>query len=186
MSIGDIPIERYICNFINEVPLPPPGKAEVQYGIADKILTFTRPPLNKPILDVDLPFRRVFECLTPSTIITLFTCLLLEQKILMHSHRLSLLTDVAELLQAFMYPMSWGHVYVPVLPRCLFDVIKAPMPFLLGKNRIKKESFGLDRFIVLTLLLLLSLSFRCFFLCFFFFFFSNRNQQRMDGRSVYQ
>jgi hypothetical protein len=35
-------------------------------------------------------------------------------------------------------------------------------------------------------LLLLSLSFRCFFLCFFFFFFSNRNQQRMDGRSVYQ
>jgi hypothetical protein len=140
MSIGDIPIERYICNFINEVPLPPPGKAEVQYGIADKILTFTRPPLNKPILDVDLPFRRVFECLTPSTIITLFTCLLLEQKILMHSHRLSLLTDVAELLQAFMYPMSWGHVYVPVLPRCLFDVIKAPMPFLLGKNRIKKES----------------------------------------------
>ena len=46
----------------------------------------------------------------------------------------SLLTDVAELLQAFMYPMSWGHVYVPVLPRGLFDVIKAPMPFLLGTN----------------------------------------------------
>jgi len=52
----------------------------------------------------------------------------------MHSHRLSLLVDVAELLQAFMYPMSWGHVYVPVLPRGLFDVIKAPMPFLLGTN----------------------------------------------------
>jgi pentatricopeptide repeat protein len=134
MSVGDIPIERYVCNFINEVPLPPPGKAEVQYGIADQILIFTRPPLNKPILDVDLPFRRVFECLTPSTIITLFKCLLLEQKILMHSYRLSLLTDVAELLQAFMYPMSWGHVYVPVLPRGLFDVIKAPMPFLLGTN----------------------------------------------------
>ena len=41
---------------------------------------------------------------------------------------------MAELLQAFMYPMSWGHVYVPVLPRGLFDVIKAPMPFLLGTN----------------------------------------------------
>ena len=134
MSINEIPIERFICNFINEVPLPPPGKAEVQYGIGDKIISFTRPPLNKPILDVDLPFRRVFECLNPSTILQLFTCLLLEQKILMHSHRLSLLVDVAELLQAFMYPMSWGHVYVPVLPRGLFDVIKAPMPFLLGTN----------------------------------------------------
>ena len=86
---------------------------------------------------------------------------MLEQKILMHSHRLSLLTDVAELLQAFMYPMSWGHVYVPVLPRGLFDVIKAPMPFLLGKKRIKtriKKNPG-DRFIVLTLLPLLSSSF---------------------------
>ena len=89
MSINDgPPIERYICNFINEVPLPPPGKAEVQYGIADKTLIFTRPPLNQPILDVDLPFRRVFECLTPSTIITLFNCLLLESKILMHSYQL--------------------------------------------------------------------------------------------------
>ena len=50
LSHGTVPIERYICNFINEVPLPPPGKAEVQYSIGqhngeERYLVFRRPRL---------------------------------------------------------------------------------------------------------------------------------------------
>ena len=30
------------------------------------------------------------------------------------------------------YPLLWCHVYIPVLPRTLVQVLQAPMPFIVG------------------------------------------------------
>lgn len=53
-------------------------------------------------------------------------------QILFHSSQLSLLTAAAEVSCALMYPLQWPHVYIPVLPRGLVQVLQAPMPFIIG------------------------------------------------------
>lgn len=50
---SSIPIERYISNFVLEVPLPPPGRVQVQYKIGVKTIFISRPPINElPLADV--------------------------------------------------------------------------------------------------------------------------------------
>ena len=134
LSPLEVPIERYICNLMNEVPMPPSGKAKILYSIADKELIFTRPPINRPIENVDLPFAKAFQCLGVQTTIKLFQCMLLEQQILFHSSQLSLLAAVSECMMSLMYPFAWEHVYIPVLPQALLGVLNAPMPFVIGMS----------------------------------------------------
>ena len=88
--------------------------------------------MNNPIAFVDLPFKEAFECLSPENMITLFTCVLLEKQVLLVSSQMSLLTAVAEVLRVLLYPFTWHHVYIPVLPRGLMGVLQAPMPFIVG------------------------------------------------------
>ena len=79
LSPLDVPIERYICNLMNEVPMPPSGMAKILYSIADKELIFTRPPVNRPIENIDLPFDKTFECLGIKTTLSVFKCLCLSK-----------------------------------------------------------------------------------------------------------
>lgn len=37
LSPNPLPLERYICNFLQEVPCPVPGKIEVQYSMVDQV-----------------------------------------------------------------------------------------------------------------------------------------------------
>jgi pentatricopeptide repeat protein len=129
---------------MNEVPMPPSGKAKILYSIADKEIIFTRPPVNRPIENIDLPYDKAFQCISAKTALGFFHCLLLDQKILMHSSQLSILTSVAECMISFMYPFSWEHVYIPVLPKALVGVIHAPMPFIAGVNSAWMEQLRED------------------------------------------
>lgn len=63
---------------------------------------------------------------------TVFTCLVLEQKIAFCSKYIGLLTPIAEAFQALLFPFTWQGVYIPVLPSSLLDVLDAPIPFLVG------------------------------------------------------
>lgn len=44
-------------------------------------------------------------------------------------HRLML---VAESVTALLFPFSWQHVYVPILPASLQHFLDAPVPFVMG------------------------------------------------------
>jgi hypothetical protein len=37
MSPSPVPLERYICNFLLEVPSPVPGKVDIQYSMLDQV-----------------------------------------------------------------------------------------------------------------------------------------------------
>lgn len=48
-----MPIERYISNFVMEIPLPPQGQIQVQLTLPDRNLIISRPPRNEfPMVDV--------------------------------------------------------------------------------------------------------------------------------------
>lgn len=40
---------------------------------------------------------------------------------------------VAEGMTALLFPFTWPHVYVPILPAALHHFLDAPVPFLMGK-----------------------------------------------------
>ena len=135
LSPATLPLERIVCNFVSEVPLPPAGKVEVQYTIGSAAVSFRRPPKNRRVSAVGMPFREVFECLDLPNILTLFRCVLLERQILLVSSQLTLLTAAAEVLVSLIYPFRWTHMYSPILPAGLIDALQAPFPFIVGLHR---------------------------------------------------
>lgn len=131
LTPSSIPIERWICNFCTEVPLPPKGRACVQYNLGpDKIFISRTPPNQLPILDI--PVQHVFISLDIQNILVVFNCILTEQKILFHSNHYSLLGTASEFFLSCIYPFEWWHVYIPLLPRNCTEFIEAPMPFIMG------------------------------------------------------
>jgi hypothetical protein len=63
-----------------EIPLPPPRNIKVKFSIGDKWTTISRPSANTfPLADV--PFVILFKTLGIANVLTLFKCLLLEEKV---------------------------------------------------------------------------------------------------------
>ena len=129
-----VPLEHYIANFINEVPLPPYGELKVQYSISNKLIYFFRPPANNPLLFTHYPLRLMFEFLDSDNALLLLEAVLMEQRVLLLSSKLSALTVVGETLLHLLFPLRWPHVYIPLLPRSLIDFLFAPMPFIIGMH----------------------------------------------------
>jgi hypothetical protein len=128
-----IPLERYICNFVDEIPLPPSGKMEVSYFIGTETVHFTRPPCNEPqVWSMNMFLQPLFECLSFQNIISIITAILSERQIVFVSSQYSLLTLTAEAILSFIFPLKWTHVYIPILPKQLLGVLAAPLPFLVG------------------------------------------------------
>lgn len=112
-----IPVERYICNFIDEVPSPPAGRVDVTYFIGERSITFRCPPSNQPNVWSGMPLFPVFECLSPENVLLVFALALTERQIVFVSSQYSLLTSCAEAVTSLLYPLSWTHAYIPILPR---------------------------------------------------------------------
>lgn len=113
----------------------------VQCNIGDMVLKLQRPSPNEfPLLDV--PLEHLFMCLDADNVLRLFTALLTEQKVLLHSCRLALLTHCAEAAVSLLFPFVWQHVYIPLLPKKLCDFVQAPTPFLMGLHTEDLQDIG--------------------------------------------
>jgi hypothetical protein len=66
--------------------------------------------------------------------LTVLGAALRESRILLVSTDLALLPAVGEAIRALLYPLRWTHVYLPVVPAPLLDLVQAPVPFLLGTH----------------------------------------------------
>lgn len=168
-SDTSIPIERYICNFIDDVPSPPSGRVDVTYFLLDTPILFRCPAFNQPHAWSGMPIFPLFECLSPENVLKLFTAVLTERQIVFISSQLCLLTYCAEAIVSLIYPITWTHAYIPILPfpligrlfhrffifrkrgECIsfvwVGVLGAPFPFITGihSSFLNYEcSFGLD------------------------------------------
>ena len=77
-------------------------------------------------------FLLLFQCLDINNVIMLWALLLAEQKVALQGRMPHVLTMAAETLSALLFPFSWQHVYIPILPERLLDILQAPVPFLIG------------------------------------------------------
>jgi len=66
------------------------------------------------------------------TIIRIFSAILYEQKLIFIGNELGPLTRLIHTFVCLLYPFTWPHTYVPILPGFLLDVIQAPTPYIVG------------------------------------------------------
>ncbi|XP_070189297.1 DENN domain-containing protein 5B-like isoform X2 [Littorina saxatilis] len=133
-----LPLEAYVCNVIYEVPLLPPGRSMKFYGPQGPIYC-QRPNIGEPPL-FDLPLWELFRLLGVDNVLSVFICLLLEHQVLFYSSDYQRLMLVAEGVNCLIFPFTWQHVYVPILPASLVHFLDAPVPFIMGLYRCSHEA----------------------------------------------
>ncbi|KAG7363292.1 DENN (AEX-3) domain containing protein [Nitzschia inconspicua] len=132
LTAAPLPIERYIANFVREVPLPPRGRVKVEFAFTSgRKFTIQRPPANQLPM-TDFPYRPLFASLSVSNIIVVLASLMEERKVVFLSHHCSILTPVAEAMVSALFPFQWVGLYIPLMPLSMLDILDAPVPYLVG------------------------------------------------------
>ncbi|CAH0560214.1 unnamed protein product [Brassicogethes aeneus] len=137
-NFESLSLESYVYNLLYEVEMPSPGKSIlVHLPPSDPHLPPYNAVLQNPSETVELPhmdfsLRLMFTWLGVDVVLQLFTCLLLENQVLLRSTDCERLMVVSEGITSLLFPFVWPHVYVPILPANLHHFLDAPVPFVMG------------------------------------------------------
>ncbi|XP_031230961.1 DENN domain-containing protein 2D isoform X1 [Mastomys coucha] len=126
---------------LREAAFPAPGKTvTLKSFIPDsgtEFISLTR-PLDSHLEHVD--FSVLLRCLHLEQIIQVFASAVLERKIIFLAEDLSTLSQCIHAAAALLYPFSWAHTYIPVVPESLLDTVCCPTPFMVGvQTRFQQE-----------------------------------------------
>jgi hypothetical protein len=131
-----IPLETYLHHVIYSVPFP-------THQIPRVLVNLTESEEN--CLQICLPD----ECVLPQSgasyieflknlgvdnCIDVFTMILLQRNVMVHSLRRVVLTGVVEALGSIIFPFVWRYSYLPMCPLALCQLIEAPGSFILGMD----------------------------------------------------
>ncbi|KAM4699613.1 DENN domain-containing protein 2C isoform 2-T2 [Discoglossus pictus] len=118
---------------VMEAPFPAPGRTitvkSYLPGSGNEVIELCR-PMDSRLEHVD--FECLFKCLSVSRLIKVFASLLLERRVIFVANNLSTLSKCAHAVVAMLYPFTWQHTYIPVLPASMIDIVCSPTPFLIG------------------------------------------------------
>ena len=104
-------------------------------------LQYLQSPVDPLVPNTGTIVFQLFEQLGIHTVLTLFTAIMTEHKVLIHSQSFSRLHDACQALISLMYPFKYSHVYIPLLPMSLTEVLNIPTPFLIGCHSKLKSEF---------------------------------------------
>uniref|UniRef100_A0A8C2U6H9 DENN domain containing 2C n=1 Tax=Coturnix japonica TaxID=93934 RepID=A0A8C2U6H9_COTJA len=118
---------------VMEAPFPAPGRTitvkSFLPGAGNEVMKLCRPSDSR-LEHVD--FECLFRCLSVSHMIRVFASLLLERRVIFVADNLSTLSKCGHAAVAILYPFTWQHTYIPVLPTSMIDIVCSPTPFLIG------------------------------------------------------
>ncbi|XP_033009022.1 DENN domain-containing protein 2D [Lacerta agilis] len=118
---------------LRESPFPAPGKTvTIKSFIPDsgtEHIELTR-PLDSHLEHVE--FQALFQCLSPEKILQIFASAVLERRIVFLAEELSSLSKCIHAAAALLYPFTWAHTYIPVVPEQLLSTVCCPTPFMVG------------------------------------------------------
>ncbi|XP_051524569.1 DENN domain-containing protein 2C-like isoform X1 [Myxocyprinus asiaticus] len=118
---------------VMEAPFPAPGRTitvkSFLPGSGNEVLTLCR-PVDSRLEHVD--FDSLLQCLSVTRLLQVFASLLLERRVIFIADKLSVLSRCAHSALALLYPFTWQHTFVPVLPASMLDICCSPTPFVMG------------------------------------------------------
>ncbi|CAG2162301.1 unnamed protein product [Oppiella nova] len=148
----DVSLEVIVSNILACVDIPPPGGPQIRFSIGANDRQFLQPPLSPTIPVTETTVYNLFEQLGIHSVVNLVCAATTEHKILFHSRSFSRLSDACLALTALMYPFVYCHIYIPILPSPLLEVLSTPTPFLMGiHSSLKNEVTDLLDVIVVDL-----------------------------------
>ncbi|KAJ8249289.1 hypothetical protein GJAV_G00233210 [Gymnothorax javanicus] len=116
-----------------ESPFPAPGKTiKVKTflpGAGNEVMELRR-PADSRLEHVDM--ESLFNCLSVRQVVRVFASLLLERRVIFVADKLSTLSSCMHAVVALLYPFSWQHTFIPVLPASMLDIVCCPTPFVVG------------------------------------------------------
>lgn len=77
-----------------------------------------------PCCTGELPLAPLVEALGADNLLLLFAAVLLERRVLLRARQAWLLTLTAEGIMRLLYPFTWQHVYIPVMPHSLTEYLE--------------------------------------------------------------
>ncbi|XP_051282346.1 DENN domain-containing protein 2D isoform X2 [Dicentrarchus labrax] len=121
---------------LREASFPAPGHTvEIKSFIPEsgtEIIRLTR-PLDSWLEHVN--FGKLFDCLTDEEVLLVFAAAVLERRIIFIADELGTLSQVIHAVAALLYPFTWQHTFISIVPEILIDVVMAPTPYLLGVQK---------------------------------------------------
>lgn len=146
LAPSPVPLELIIGSFLQDIPVPhPPFTVQFTLPSSPTTLRFTKPILNDPLRRCrvgcsavpieDLPefdMKVPLMLLDDDIVLLLLRALLLERNVLLLSSSLSSLCLVAEAMLGLLYPFAWQHLYIPMLPHALTELLHAPVTYFIG------------------------------------------------------
>ncbi|KAM9342712.1 DENN/MADD domain containing 2Da [Pholidichthys leucotaenia] len=121
---------------LREAPFPAPGNTvEIKSFIPEsgtEIIRLTR-PLDSWLEHVN--FATLFDHLTDQEVLMVFAAAVLERRIIFIANELGTLSQVIHAVAALLYPFTWQHTFISIVPEILIDVVMAPTPYLLGVQK---------------------------------------------------
>ncbi|XP_008592855.1 PREDICTED: DENN domain-containing protein 2A, partial [Galeopterus variegatus] len=118
---------------VMEAPFPALGKTIIVKnflpGSGTEVIELCR-PLDSRLEHVD--FESLFSSLSIRHLVCVFASLLLERRVIFIADKLSTLSKCCHAMVALIYPFTWQHTYIPVLPPAMIDIVCSPTPFLIG------------------------------------------------------
>ncbi|XP_041774975.1 DENN domain-containing protein 1C isoform X4 [Anopheles merus] len=129
--------------------VPEPGAClKLHYDRASQTFLFQRPQqFQLPSIPENHNLNQYYNFVEPKFMIGIFAAMLAERRIIFVSRRLDILSSCVQAANAFLYPMVWQHIFIPVLPMQMKDILAAPMPFLIGVpeavyDTLRREEIG--------------------------------------------
>lgn len=89
-------------------------------------------PLSILETRVDVSMKPLFEHFGSALVLQILGSALLECSVVLVSSQYTLLTECAEAIRVLLRPLSWCHVYAPMLPKPLLSYLQCPTPILVG------------------------------------------------------
>ena len=129
----NLPIEVYISHFMMNIPFPSIQRPKIRIQLSqleEDQLTLSNPFEETPLPLSGATFVNFIQTLGVDNCMNVFLFALTEQKILLHSLRLDVLTSVAEALTSLIFPFHWQCPYIPLTPLSLCDYLNMPLPFI--------------------------------------------------------
>ncbi|XP_025829760.1 myotubularin-related protein 13 isoform X2 [Agrilus planipennis] len=127
-----VPLETLIGNIIGCIQVPPPGGPQVRFSIGAGDRQALQPPISPSLPVTHTSVNLLFHQLGIRNVLVLFCAIMTEHKILFHSKSYNRLTEACRALTSLMYPFRYNHVYIPLLPAALVEVLSTPTPFVIG------------------------------------------------------
>ncbi|XP_071434908.1 DENN domain-containing protein 2D [Pithys albifrons albifrons] len=118
---------------LRESPFPAPGRSvTIRSFIPEagtELIELTR-PVDAHLEHVE--FQALLQRLSPDLILRIFGSAVLERRLIFLAEELSVLSQCIHAVAALLYPFSWAHTYIPVVPECLLGTVCCPTPFMVG------------------------------------------------------